>query len=170
MSIAIEPSIHRDPVLDAVEQQSARLARAERRTLVCCCVEQRGQSWARRLDDVAYVSSELVDLDEGGVLESLCAAVQTFGIEELVLVAHTGCSGASNSREADSGPVSFDPRKLLSTYGSDLEQRKKDVRAAVQRLRSELGKEIQLSGAVELGSSGQLLGYLEDEDAFRRVG
>lgn len=174
MSIAIDTSIHDDPILAAVGQQAARFARSARRTLVFCCVEQRGQSWARALDDVAYVSGDFSDLEDVGVLESLCAAVEAFEIEELVLVAHTGCRVA---RRADAGdpdrPIgrpSSDPRALLAGYASDLERGKDDVKRAVKRLRERLGDEVQLTGAIELGSSGQLLGYLEGEEDFRKVG
>ena len=174
MSIAPVLSIVRHRVFDSIEEQAPRLASAGRRRIVLCCEEQRGQGWARRLGDAVFVAGKGDQVGDADVQEAVRYAVGAHAVEEIVLVAHTECSHRErkerSSRIAAGSPGILWLHDRMSEHGEDLDRAKDEIREGIAQLRWLLGDEIQLTGAVELGSSGQLLGYLEGEDDFRRIG
>ena len=173
MSSAPVLSIVRHRVFDSIEEQAPRLADAARRRIVLCCEEQRGQGWARRLSDAIQLAGKGVEVDDADLQEGVRHAVDAYEIDEIVLVTHTECAHREreerSSRIAAGSPGILWLHDRMSDHSEDLSAAKDEIRKGVGHLRWLLGPDVQLTGAVELGSSGQLLGYDEEEDDFRRI-
>ncbi|MEM9177372.1 MAG: hypothetical protein AAGC67_19330 [Myxococcota bacterium] len=174
MSTAPVLSLVRHRVIDAIEEQAPRLEKASRRRIVLCCEEQQAQGWARRLSDAIFLAGKGAQVSDADVQEGLRYAVETHEIDEVLLVAHTECAHRAreerSSRIAAGSPGILWLHDRMAEHGQDLDAAKDQIRQGVGQLRWLLGDGIQLTGAVELGSSGQLLGYLEEDDDFRRIG
>ena len=174
MSIAPVLSIVRHRVFDTIEEQAPRLEKATRRRVVICCEEQRGQGWARRLHDAVFLSGKGADSGDADLQEAVRYAVDAYDVDEIVLVTHTACCHREQperpSQVAAGSPGILALRDRMKAHSEDLDQAKEEIRKGVGQLRWLLGDEIQLTGAVELGSSGELLGYVEGEEDFRRIG
>ena len=174
MSIAPVLSIVRHRVFDSIEEQAPRLADAPRRRIVVCCEEQSGQGWARRLADAIFLAGKGTEVGDADLQEAVRYAIEAHEIEEVVLVGHTECTHREReerpSRIAAGSPGILWLHDRMSEHGEDLDRTKDEIRQGIGQLRWLLGNQVQLTGAVELGSSGQLLGYLEEEDDFERIG
>lgn len=176
MSNAPLLSLVRDRFFDRIEEQAHLLRGASRRRVVVCCDERlRGGSsaWARGLADAIFLEAACADASDPDLQEAIRFAIESQGVEEVILVAHTACRHRKRAEEARSSASRSSNivwlRDRLASHREELQQAKDEVRASVGQLRWALGEEVGIVAAVELGETGALLGYVETDDEFEAI-
>lgn len=170
-----EAIIHlgRSDAIEDLERQRGELRGGAAERLVVYCSEVRSQDptrWEDAAEAALFLRTPAGDASGEEIRSAIHHAVAEVGVEEVICIAHTGCAHAPNRMESAASVkgATFMERVQLGArrHRQDVEEAKDHVRKCVASVESQVGPDVRVTGVVEIGEGGAMLGYVPKDDAF----